>query len=121
METAKEAVVLDRQGKYQQAINKYMRAAEILIKFMKFSNNKEMIQLCRKNSQDYIDRAKVLKSHIGGSHSRMINAATSQGSSQPKNDKIKSEGYSYSEEEQELIDSISGTIITESPASIVVF
>ncbi len=116
VETAKEAVLLDRQGKHQQAINKYMRAAEILIKFMKFSNNKDMIQLCRKNSQDYIDRAKVLKAQIGGSHSRLTQTAPSRGSSQPKEDNIKSEGGgAYSEEEQELIESISGTIVTESP------
>ncbi|MFX1274845.1 MAG: AAA family ATPase [Promethearchaeota archaeon] len=115
VETAREAVVLDRQGKYQQAYNKYMRAAEILIKFMKFSNNKEMNELCRKNSQDYIDRAKILKSKIGGSRSRPVKAAPSEESSHPMDDKLKSEGGQYSEEEQELIDSISGTIVTESP------
>ena len=32
---AKEAVLLDGQGKYRQAINKYQRAAEILMQFMK--------------------------------------------------------------------------------------
>ncbi len=117
VETAKEAVNFDRQGKYQQAINKYMRAAEILIQFMKFSNNKEMIQLCRKNSQDYIDRAKILKAKTGGSRPRSAGAKSSpsETSPQPMDDKIRSEGGSYTEEEQELIDTISGTIITESP------
>ncbi len=35
--TAKEAVALDNQGKFRQAINKYNRAAEILLQFVKYN------------------------------------------------------------------------------------
>ena len=51
--TAKEAVALDSQGKYRQAINKYQRAAEILMQFMKYNKNPQMRMLCQKIDLDY--------------------------------------------------------------------
>ena len=49
VKTAKEAVALDSQGKFRQAINKYQRAAEILMQFMKYNKNPQMRNLCKKN------------------------------------------------------------------------
>ena len=119
VEEAKQAVILDRQGKYAQAINKYQRAAEILIQYMKYSKNDDMKKLCQKNSQNYIDRAKILKQHTGGSRPRSSRSSTPStskpSSSSPDEDKLKSEGGQFSEEEQEMIDQISGTIESESP------
>ncbi|MFX1237872.1 MAG: AAA family ATPase [Promethearchaeota archaeon] len=115
VEEAKQAIIFDRQGKYQQAINKYQRAAEILIQYMKYSKNEEMIKLCRKNSKDYIDRAKILKSQISGTKPRTGYHGTPSDSSSPKDDKVRSEGGQLSQEEQEMMDMISGTIVTESP------
>ena len=114
VEEAKQAVILDRQGKFQQAINKYQRAAEILIQYMKFSTNAEMKKLCQKNSENYIQRAKILKSHISGHRPRGISPSPAASSDIPKDDRIKSEGGEFSEEEREMIDMISGTIVTES-------
>ena len=59
VQTAKEAVALDSQGKYRQALNKYNRAAEILMQFMKYNKNPQIRSLCQKilkntlNAQKY--------------------------------------------------------------------
>lgn len=111
--TAKEAVALDSQGKYRQAINKYQRAAEILMQFMKYNKNPQMRMLCQKNIEEYVDRAKVLKSQLGGARPRGARPSIGPGGSGDA-DAGKSEA-GISSEEQELIDMISGTIVTESP------
>jgi len=112
VQTAKEAVALDNQGKYRQAINKYQRAAEILMQFMQYNKNPQMRNLCKRNIEEYVERAKILKSHLGGPRSaRYV----------PKANTVKDEGstdsasVAVSSEEQELIDTISDTIVTESP------
>ncbi len=111
VQTAKEAVALDNQGKYRQAMNKYYRAAEILMQFMQYNKNPQMRKLCQRNIEEYVDRAKILKSHLGGPRSaRYITK-----SSESKAGAVDSESGAVSSEEQELIDTISGTIITESP------
>ncbi len=107
--TAKEAVALDNQGKYRQAINKYQRAAEILMQFMKYNKNPQMRMLCQKNIEEYVDRAKILKSQLGGPRS----ARRSRRPGVSGDDDESKAGVSS--EEQELIDMISGTIVTESP------
>ncbi|MFX1365250.1 MAG: AAA family ATPase [Promethearchaeota archaeon] len=111
VQTAKEAVALDSQGKYRQAINKYQRAAEILMQFMKYNKNPQMRLLCQKNIEEYVERAKVLKSQLGGARPRGTRPSISSSKS---GDASKSE-IEVSSEEQELIDMISGTIVTESP------
>jgi vacuolar protein-sorting-associated protein 4 len=115
VEEAKQAVNLDEQGKYQQAINKYTRAAEILIQYMKHSTNPEMKRISQKNSEIYINRAKDLKAQISGHRSKRTSSSPTASSGSPEDDKVKSEGGQFSEEEQEMIDMVSGTIVTESP------
>lgn len=108
--TAKEAVALDSQGKFRQAINKYQRAAEILMQFMKYNKNPQMRELCKKNIEEYVERAKILKSHLSGVSPRRVRPSES-GDIKPSD----IEAGAVSSEEQELIDMISGTIVTESP------
>ncbi|MFX0030699.1 MAG: AAA family ATPase [Candidatus Hermodarchaeota archaeon] len=110
VKTAKEAVALDSQGKFRQAINKYQRAAEILMQFMKYNKNPQMRDLCQKNIEEYVERAKILKSHLSGVSPRRARPSES-GDAGPAD----SEVGLVSSEEQELIDMISGTIVTESP------
>ncbi|MFW9818205.1 MAG: AAA family ATPase [Candidatus Thorarchaeota archaeon] len=112
VQTAKEAVALDNQGKYRQAINKYQRAAEILMQFMQYNKNPQMRNLCKKNIEEYVERAKILKSHLGGP--RTARYATKPSGAQDESG-VNSESGAVSSEEQELIDTISGTIVTESP------
>ncbi len=106
---AQEAVALDGQGKFRQAINKYQRAAEILIQFMKYNKNPQMRALCQKNIEEYVNRATILRSHLSGPRDRVGKPA------EPKGEGAKGEEAGVSSEEQELIDTISGTIVTESP------
>ncbi|MFX0042575.1 MAG: AAA family ATPase [Candidatus Hodarchaeota archaeon] len=110
---AKEAVLLDGQGKFRQAINKYQRAAEILMQFMKYNKNPQMRMLCKKNIEEYVDRAKILKSQLSGTRPTRVRPAERPGIS--KDDESKVDMGAVSSEEQELIDMISGTIVTESP------
>ncbi|KKN21543.1 hypothetical protein LCGC14_0924320 [marine sediment metagenome] len=111
---AKEAVALDSQGKHRQAINSYLRAAEILVQFMKFNKNPQMRSLCQRNIDDYLARAKILKSQLGGSGSRRSRPTRKSGISKDGDSSTTTNGE-VSSEEQELIDMISGTIVTESP------
>jgi len=114
VKTANEAVALDSQGKLRQAINKYQRAAEILMQFMKYNKNPQMRNLCKKNIEEYVERAKILKSHLGGVSPRRASPSGKPGISGGSN-VADSESGDVSSEEQELIDMISGTIVTESP------
>jgi vacuolar protein-sorting-associated protein 4 len=113
VQTAKEAVALDSQGKFRQALNKYQRAAEILMQFIKYNKNPQMRILCQQNIEEYLERAKVLKSQLGGSKPRRTKPGVGPGVSEDGGSGKSEEGVSS--EEQELIDMISGTIVTESP------
>jgi len=111
---AKDAVALDNQGKYRQAMNKYFRAADILMQFMKYNKNPQMRALCKKNIEEYLERAKILKSHLSGTKPRRIGPVDRASTS--KDETGADSGIeAVSSEEQELLDMISGTIVTESP------
>ncbi|MFX1418024.1 MAG: AAA family ATPase [Promethearchaeota archaeon] len=110
VQTAKEAVALDNQGKFRQAMNKYYRASEILMQFMKYNKNPQMRMLCQRNIEEYVERAKILKSQLSGVRPRKIRPSETKDTGAAD-----SEIGVVSSEEQELIDMISGTIVTESP------
>lgn len=110
---ANDAVALDAKGQYQQAMNKYFRAAEILIQFTKYNKNPIMVQRCEASIQEYITRAKQIKNKLSGSRPRR--RGPSKSSSRDEDDKISIEDGEYNEEEQELINTISRTIVSESP------
>jgi len=113
VQEAQAAVALDEKGHYRQALNKYQRAAEILIQFVQFNKNPIMIKKCHDQIEQYINRANVLKVHLSGPRARK--GRPSMGTSEAKDREGKGEEGQYSAEEQEIIDSISGTILTESP------
>ena len=113
VQEAQAAVALDEKGHYRQALNKYQRAAEILIQFVKFNKNPIMIRKCHDQIEQYINRANVLKAHLSGPRARK--GRPSMGTSEAKDSEGIGEEGQYSAEEQEIIDSISGTILTESP------
>ncbi len=113
VQEAQAAVALDEKGHYRQALNKYQRAAEILIQFVQFNKNPIMVRKCHDQIEQYINRANVLKAHLSGPRARK--GRPSIGISEAKDSEGKGEEGQYSAEEQEIIDSISGTILTESP------
>jgi len=112
---ASKAIALEKEGKYQEAIIRYQRAAEILLQFLKFNKNPNIIQMFQESVNDYINRAKFLKAKLSGSSSRKKAVATSLINGKAEEDKIGSTEGEYSEEELELIGTISDTIVTESP------
>ncbi|MFO8018658.1 MAG: AAA family ATPase [Promethearchaeia archaeon] len=119
-EEAKQAVSLDKAGKYNEAYNKYMRAAEILLKFMKFNKNEVMRQKCDQMMQDYMKRAKELKAKLSGmerrkSRRRGKTVVKSKSKKNLDEEDYGEEEEEMSEEERELRNSIAGTILTESP------
>jgi vacuolar protein-sorting-associated protein 4 len=103
---AEEAIALDNAGKYHQAMNKYQRAAEILIQFLRFNKNPIMRQNIEPRVEEYLNKAKILKSRLGGKSIR---------STEFKSSGDDTEAKGVTNEEQELLDMISGTILTESP------
>jgi len=113
VEEANAAVKLDEAGRYRQAINKYQRAAEILIQFVKYNKNPMMIRKCQDQIEQYVTRAQALKAHLSGPRARKSAPVVSP--SEPKGEGERGEEGAVSSEEQELLDSISGTILTESP------
>jgi vacuolar protein-sorting-associated protein 4 len=104
---AEEAIALDNAGKYHQAMNKYQRAAEILIQFLRFNKNPIMRQNIEPRVEEYLNKAKVLKARLGGKPIRR--------GAEVKSSEEGSEAKGVTSEEQELLDMISGTIITDSP------
>jgi len=113
VQEAQSAVALDEKGHYRQAINKYRRAAEILIQFVKYNKNPIMIRKCQDQIEQYVSRAQTLKEHLSGPRARRLSPKSSPSDS--KSSESKDEASLYSSEEQEIIDSISDTILTESP------
>ncbi|MCJ7648103.1 MAG: hypothetical protein MUP85_05785, partial [Candidatus Lokiarchaeota archaeon] len=67
---AQAAVEFDESGQYRKAINKYQRAADILIQFMKFNKNPEMRRVCQDKVENFVERVKVLKAHLSGPRGR---------------------------------------------------
>ena len=113
VQEAQAAVELDENGHYRKALNKYQRAAEILIQFVKYNKNPIMVRKCHEQIEQYLERANVLKFHISGPKAKR--GRPSSKPIEPKEGEPKGEEGQYSAEEQEIIDSISGTILTESP------
>ena len=113
VQEAQAAVDLDEKGHYRQAFNKYQRAAEILIQFVKYNKNPIMVRKCHEQIEQYLERANVLKAHLSGP--RVKRGRPSSRPSEPKEGESIADEGQYSAEEQEIIDSISGTILTESP------
>lgn len=61
---AKEAVKADDEGKFVEAKNLYLRAAETLLEMKKFTSNPRLVDTYERSAKGYIARAKVLKSQM---------------------------------------------------------
>jgi len=75
---AEQAVNLERQGQLQQAMNKYIRAAEILIEFVKYTKNQIMKKKCEDKIVEYMERAKQIQYSTGGSRRKRASIAKVQ-------------------------------------------
>jgi vacuolar protein-sorting-associated protein 4 len=110
---AEQAVNLDSQGQYQQAMNKYIRAAEILVQLAKYTKNPNLRDIYETSIKEYMERARQIQGRISVPRSRDKTISAGSGKSEGENSAFAPEGTN--KEEQELIDSVSGTILTESP------
>lgn len=114
MKEAKEAVEYDKKAEYQKAINKYSRAAEILIQFAKYNKNPSLQKLCQEKIHEYVSRAKTLKRSLKPYKSGRISTHKRVTKKGEDSEEIEEEEV-LTKEQQELREVISGTIVTELP------
>ena len=97
---AKEAVKLDKQGKKKLAVQKYIQAADILMRFLKLTKNPALRKTCYEKAEQYVQRAKELQGISPG-----VSVVSE-----------KEAGKAITKEDQALQQAISDTIITEKPS-----
>ena len=117
MKEAKEAVEFDKKAEYQKAINKYSRAAEILIQFAKYNKNPSLQKICQEKIHEYVSRAKTLKRSLKPYQKGVVSRkkkVSKRGAKPEAAGEIEEEEI-LTKEQQELRETISGTIVTELP------
>ncbi|MFV2016172.1 MAG: AAA family ATPase, partial [Candidatus Heimdallarchaeota archaeon] len=97
---AEKAVNADNAGKYQEALNLYLQAAEILVEMGKITGNPRLRQTYEQRAKEYISRSKSLKP--------LIKRKAKIGSS-------KSDSRVSDDEDDELDDSIASAIVSQKP------
>ncbi|WEU39997.1 MAG: ATP-binding protein [Candidatus Odinarchaeum yellowstonii] len=94
---AKEAVKLDKSNKWKPASEKYLKAADILLKLSKITENSKLKNICLKTAEQYIRRSKELR--------RTVNVSLNP-----------VELFDEKEVEPEIAQSVSSTILIEKPS-----
>lgn len=118
MDAAKQAVNYDRQGLVEEAFEKYMRAVESLLEFMKFNKNKKLQQIVESRMEEYLARATYLKKKVSGKVIKAVTPARDGGNTAAPASPGKvaqTEDEDVDEETKRLRDMISETIITDKP------
>lgn len=120
LQEASQAVALDQVKKYKEAKVKYIKAAEILLEFMKYNKNPNLKQTCSEKVHEYLTRAKQLQGkRKGKKKSHGLKASSTQKSEKSAaavdEDFLDEDEEELSEEDQKLINSIRGTILMEKP------
>lgn len=101
---AQEAIDHDNRGNYKQAYEQYLRAADILLRCMQFTDNPELRQIYYERAQKYVKRCKQIKGAIVSGRPSYSTIKTGIAT--------RAEG---GDEEVELSRAISDTIIAEKP------
>jgi vacuolar protein-sorting-associated protein 4 len=99
---AQDAIEQDNRGNYKQAYEQYLRAADILLRCIQFTDNPELRQIYYERAQKYVKRCKQIKKGIVSPRATtsMKTGLTTMGES---------------EDEEELSKAISSIIIAEKP------
>ncbi|MHA2098779.1 MAG: AAA family ATPase [Candidatus Kariarchaeaceae archaeon] len=97
---AERAVEADNSGNFQEALNLYLQAAEILVEMGKITGNPRLRQTYEQRAKEYISRSKSLKPLIK-KKSRVRSS--------------KSDARDSDDEDDELDDSIASAIISQKP------
>lgn len=115
---AQQAVALDQARKKAEAIAKYTEAADILLKFIKFNKNPQLNRLCEQKITEYINRARALKGlprrKIPRKTIKRESDASSLATTPDQGRKAEAE-EELTEEEQKIRESVSETVISETP------
>ncbi len=121
---AEEAIAYDNNKKYELAIDKYVQAGEALNDFIRFCKNPKLKSLAKDKANQYIKRAKNLAElsnkrqkipAMGKKGGKKGGKSRRTGSTGESGVESASEEEEMSEEEKDLRDQISGTIISEKP------
>lgn len=99
---AQDAIEQDNRGNYKQAYEQYLRAADILLRCIQFTDNPELRQIYYERAQKYVKRCKQIKK---GAVSPRATTSMKTGLT------TREEG----EDEEELSKAISSIIIAEKP------
>ncbi|MBN2153047.1 MAG: ATP-binding protein [Candidatus Lokiarchaeota archaeon] len=121
MDAARQAVNFDRQGMVEEAFEKYMRAAESLLEFLRFNKNKKLQRIVEDRMEEYLARAAYLKKKITGRTVKAVSSSNSAGAKKSgTGDKSKVADNVQDEEMDEdtkrLQEMIQDTVITEKPS-----
>nr|MDO8082530.1 ATP-binding protein [Candidatus Freyarchaeota archaeon] len=100
---AQDAIDQDNRGNYKQAYEQYLRAADILLRCIQFTDNPELRQIYYERAQKYVKRCKQIKK---GAVSPRTTTSMKTGLT------MRGEGE---DEEAELSKAVSSTIIAEKP------
>ena len=98
---AKEATKLDREGSYKKAIEKYVKAAEILLKLSKLTENPKLQTIYYQRAKEYVERSKELKNYLKGKTTRVTYLTRS--------------GKRITEDVDSLAAAIADTVVSEKP------
>ncbi len=98
---AKEATKLDREGNYKEAIEKYVKAAEVLLKLSKLTENPKLQTIYYQKAKEYVERSKELKNYLKGKTTRITYLTRS--------------GKKITEDVDALTAAIADTVVYEKP------
>lgn len=101
---AQEAIDHDNRGNYKHAYEQYLRAADILLRCMQFTDNPELRQIYYERAQKYVKRCKQIKKAVVSPRATYSSIRTGITTREIGED-----------EEAELSRAISDTIIAEKP------
>ncbi|HME54617.1 MAG TPA: ATP-binding protein [Candidatus Lokiarchaeia archaeon] len=119
MDAARQAVNFDRQGMIEEALEKYTRASESLLEFLKFNKNKKLQKIVEDRMEEYLARAAYLKKKVSGKTVKAVQsskAGAKKGISEDKSKTAEAESEEEVDEDtKKLREMIADTIITEKP------
>nr|MDO8112454.1 ATP-binding protein [Candidatus Sigynarchaeota archaeon] len=119
MDAAQQAVNFDRQGMVEEAFEKYMRAAESLLEFLKFNKNKKLQKIVESRMEEYLARAAYLKKKITGKTVKAISSSASGTKKVSQDGKSKvsenAQEEDVDEDTKRLREMIQDTVITDKP------
>ena len=120
-ETARKAIEFDDNGKFEDACNYYIKAAEKLQQMIRIDENPNNKQVYKNRAMEYCERARILKDQISSGQANKSNdSQKSNGKNEEKKSETKKDESKETEKEEDaetkkLMDSLSGCVVTEKP------